>query len=227
MNFYKDIILTFDLDWCSDNILEFTLEILEKYGENNTKIIFFVTHKTHLLEYIKKKYEVGIHPNFNFLLIGDFRYGNNIRQVIKYYKKLVPDSVNVRSHSLTVSSNILSVFKDVGFKYSYNVFIPFSSGIEIKPYRLFNGIIEYPHFWEDDAHCYYGWKWDVEQFLNYSGLKVFDFHPIHVFLNTENLERYNEAKPFLNDYKKLKGFVNNETYGTRNFLIDLIKGIKK
>ena len=36
--------------------------------------------------------ELGIHPNFNPLLNGDFRYGKSIDEVIKYYKKIAPEA---------------------------------------------------------------------------------------------------------------------------------------
>ena len=68
------IFITMDLDWCPDFVLEYVLEILEKY---NLKCTFFITHETKLLKYLREntnKYELGIHPNFNYLLKGNFRY---------------------------------------------------------------------------------------------------------------------------------------------------------
>jgi len=71
------IFLTFDLDWCSDEVLCYTLEIIEKY---DIKATFFITHYTPLLEKIRKNsnIELGIHPNFNYLLSRDFRYRQNV-----------------------------------------------------------------------------------------------------------------------------------------------------
>ena len=85
----KNIFLTFDIDWCIDEVLEYTLEILDRY---NVKTTFFITHYTKLLNkmYENKKIELGIHPNFNPLLNGDFRYGKNIEEVMKYYMNIVP-----------------------------------------------------------------------------------------------------------------------------------------
>ena len=41
---WKDkMFLTFDIDWCSDEVLLYTLDIIEKY---NIKATFFVTHET-------------------------------------------------------------------------------------------------------------------------------------------------------------------------------------
>jgi len=217
------IFLTFDLDWCSDEVLSYTLDIVEEY---DIKATFFVTHNTPLLERMRAnpKIELGIHPNFNFLLEGDFRYGKNIEEVIKYYKDIVPEAVSVRSHSLAQSTKMLDSFEEFGLIYDCNTFIPFSSGIEVRPYNITNKLIKVPHFWEDDVHCLYEWEWNVEKFIKYKGIKVFDFHPIHIFLNTEDLDRYNR-------YKQIKVNFNSKSelskyrysgYGTYTFLLDLI-----
>ena len=215
------IFLTFDIDWCSDEVLEYTLDILEEY---NIKATFFVTHKTKLLERMRqnKNIELGIHPNFNFLLNGDFRYGKNIDEIIEYYKDIIPEAVSVRSHSLTQSSVIISKFYERGFVNHCNTYIPHNSGIILFPYKLWNGMNEVPFFWEDDIHCMYKWKFDINEAFYNKGLKIYNFHPIHTFLNTEKLDKYENARPYLQDFKKLKEFVNNKTYGTRDFLIDLI-----
>ena len=82
------LFLTFDVDWCSDEVLSYTLDIVEKYDINST---FFITHQTALLDRMREnpKIELGIHPNFNPLLNGDFQYGRSIREVIEFYKKIV------------------------------------------------------------------------------------------------------------------------------------------
>ena len=217
------IFLTLDLDWCSDEVLEFTLDLLEEF---KVKATFFITHNTKLLDKMQKSYELGIHPNFNFLLKGDFRYGKNIEEVVKYYLDIIPNAISVRSHSITQSSRIVDVFKKNNLIFDCNTFIPYISEINLKIYKHWSGMIKVPYFWEDYVDAIYGWKWSVKKFLDYKGLKVFNFHPIHIFLNTENVKRYNNARAYFKDYKKLKGFINNKTYGTRDFLIDLIKGAK-
>ncbi len=217
------IFLTFDLDWCSDEVLLYTLEIIEK---NDIKATFFVTHYTPLIERMRKNpnIELGIHPNFNFLLNGDFRHGKNVEEVIRYYKDIIPEALSVRSHSMTQSSFILDKFEKYGLLYDCNTFIPYSSGIKNKPYKHWTkNLIKVPYFWEDDIHMIYRWDWDVKLFISYEGIKVFDFHPIHIFLNCESMNRYNEAKKnnFLNLEKyKYKG------YGIYNFFIDLIALIR-
>ena len=41
------LFLTFDIDWCSDEVLMYTLKIIEEY---DIKATFFITHETPLLD---------------------------------------------------------------------------------------------------------------------------------------------------------------------------------
>lgn len=215
------VFVTFDIDWCSDEVLSYTLDIIEKY---NIKATFFVTHKTNLLARMRanQNIELGIHPNFNPLLNGDFRYGNNIDEVIEYYKKIVPDALSIRSHSLTVNSHMLNAFEKHGLKYECNQYIPLNSNIKLYPYKHINSIIRVPHFWEDDLHCVYKDSWDIDTYLKYDGLKVFDFHPIHVFLNTEHLDRYENSREWHNSRDELLKHIYNG-FGIKSFLENLEK----
>ena len=219
----EKIFMTFDIDWTSDDVLGHTIDLIEKYDICAT---FFVTHHTPLLARLKENpcIELGIHPNYNFLLNGDFRYGKTIDEVIEYYLEIVPDAVSVRTHSLVQSSPILESFSKHGLKYEVNLLLPRQTGIPLKPFVYMDKrLIRVPYFWEDDTHVHYGTPWDVSLFLNVDSLKVFDFHPIHVFLNTESIERYERSKSSQGDHRKLCDFVNRDTYATKNFLIDLIE----
>ncbi|MFY9107284.1 polysaccharide deacetylase family protein [Aliarcobacter cryaerophilus] len=213
--------ITFDIDWCTNEVLSYTLDIVEKY---DIKATFFVTHETKLLERMRvnPNIELGIHPNFNFLLNGDFRQGSSSKEVVQYYKKFVPNAVSVRSHSLTQSSNIFPIFEDEGFIYECNTFIPLQGGIQL-PYKHTKQLIKVPHIFEDDVRELYEDEWNLKKYLNYKGIKVFDFHPIHIFLNSENIERYNSAREHFQNFEELKKCVNTKSYGTKDFLIDLIK----
>lgn len=216
------VFITFDLDWCSEEILDYTLNIVEK---NKISASFFVTHNTQLLNRMRNndQIELGIHPNFNNLLDGNYQYGRNVDEVIEHFKNIVPESLSVRSHSLTQSSNILNSFEKFGLKFECNTFVPFSSNIQIYPYRHWTkNLIKVPFFWEDDLSCIYGWEYNVKNFLSYEGIKVFNFHPIHVFLNTKNLDTYYKSKEWQHKKIDLEEY-RNQDYGTYNFLMDLIK----
>ncbi|MCT7590682.1 polysaccharide deacetylase WbmS family protein [Aliarcobacter butzleri] len=225
LSWENNIFLTFDIDWCTDEVLSYTLSIIEKY---DIKATFFVTHKTLLLERMRAnpKIELGIHPNFNLLLNGDFRYGKNIDEVVDYYMKIVPDAKSVRSHSVTQNSQILNSFEQFGLKFDSNTFIPHTSGIELKPWIYLN-LIKVPYMFADDLRSYHQWSLDVNNYLKIKGIKVFDFHPIHIFLNTEHLDRYEKSRKWHNCSENLQKQKYNG-FGTHSFLINLIeKGLEK
>jgi hypothetical protein len=220
------VFLTFDMDWCSDEVLSYTLNIIEKY---NIKATFFVTHKTDLLTRMNsnKNIELGIHPNFNPLLSGDFKYGKNVDEVIMYYKQIIPNAKSVRSHSMTQSSLILNSFETFNLTYDCNTFIPYSSNIKLKPYKHWsNRLIKVPYFWEDDIHCLSHDPWNIQPYLRRHGLKVFDFHPMHIFLNTEDLQRYENSREDFFDFTKLQEKRNLTFYGVENFFLEIIHYIK-
>lgn len=224
-NFQDSCYITFDIDWASDKILEYTLDIIEKY---NVKATFFVTHETILLKRMRENpnIELGIHPNFNFLLNGDFRYGKNMKEVAEYFLKIVPEAVSVRSHSLTNQSNMFDIFSQLGLKFECNFLIPMRSNIIVKPFLHWDKkLTRVPHYWEDDVHCLYGDDWKLDNYYKYEGIKIFNFHPIHIALNTECMDRYitirnvqqNSSIVFKNRF---------DGYGSESFLIDLIKKVK-
>ena len=224
------IFLTFDMDWAIDEVIENTLDIIES---ENVKATFFITHETKVLKRLRDNdnIELGIHPNFNHLITKNVNE-HYAQELIEDLKRIVPEAVSVRSHSLFQSSGILDLFKKHDFLFDANLFIPYNSSIQLKPMKHWNGLIRVPHFWEDDVFCIEREKaiykdWDVSKFLDYKGLKVFDFHPIHVFLNTEHLERYQNAKSHFKDFSQLRNYVNNDhKNGSRVFLRNLIKEAK-
>ena len=78
------IFLTFDIEWATDEVLNYVLDII---CDAKIKTTFFCTHATSILQRMRENcnMELGIHTNFNFLLKNDYRYGKNYKEVIQYY----------------------------------------------------------------------------------------------------------------------------------------------
>lgn len=221
-DFENSLFLTFDIDWANDDVLNYCIDLLEV---NSVKATFFVTHETHVLERLRKSdlFELGIHPNFNFLLNGDHRYGKNYKEVIDYYLNMVPDAVSVRSHSLTQSAPIVDEFIRRGLAFDVNLLLMYLSEIELKPIPYYTeGFTRLPYYWEDDTYIHYNQKVDIDKLVSRSGLKIFDFHPIHVFLNTSDLRQYDDARPHLYNTNELINYRNKDIFGTNDFLVSLI-----
>ena len=115
----KIITLTFDLDWCTDEVLNHTLEKLIK---DSVPATFFVTHHTKLLNVIRRHdfFELGIHPNFN----NNSTHGENYQDIISHCFSLVPEALSSRSHGLLISSNIRNCLLEAGIKIDCSIFMP-------------------------------------------------------------------------------------------------------
>ena len=82
-----------------------------------------------------------------------------------------------------------------------------------------------PYFWEDDVACLEKNVAPVLDLVNRKGVRVFDFHPMHVFLNSESMDRYEETRHLHRDPKELKKH-RYDGYGARSQLLELL-GVKQ
>jgi hypothetical protein len=78
-----------------------------------------------------------------------------------------------------------------------------------------------PHFWQDNVALKMELLFPLEKEIK-SSLSVFDFHPIHVFLNTEHLDRYELTRDLHQNPEEL---IKNryEGEGTRTKLLNLLR----
>lgn len=212
--------LTFDMDWACDEVLHDTLDLLETYSIKST---WFVTHDTPALARMRGNglTELGIHPNFNALMGDGPGNVKTAREEIERLMQLVPEARSVRSHSMTQSSQLLDLFKEYGLDKDCNHFIPHTEGYPLKPWKMWNGLTRVPYFWEDDVHILYNWEIQPDDLLTAKGLKVFDFHPVHIALNTESMLRYESVRSL--DFTWASIQQNRfQGHGTRSRLLRMI-----
>ena len=212
------VVLTLDIDWACDDVLSDTIDLVERAGAPAT---WFITHDTPLLARLRANegFELGVHPNFNPLLDGS---AGNAEQVLDSILEIVPEAVSVRSHSMVQSSRLLELFSSRGLMFDCNHFIPAQSEITLKPWELWNGMVKVPHFWEDDVAFIVGEDFDCSVLLNQEGLKVFDFHPIHIFLNTEDPARYESTRDLHSDAGRLL-LERFPGVGTRSHFLEVLR----
>lgn len=215
------IVLTLDIDWACDDVLSDTIDLVESAGAPAT---WFITHDTPLLARLRANggFELGIHPNFNPLLDGS---AGNAERVLDSILEIVPEAVSVRSHSMVQSSRLLELFSSRGLMFDCNHFIPAQSEITLKAWELWNGMVKVPHFWEDDVAFINGEGFDCSVLLDREGLKVFDFHPIHIFLNTEEPARYELTRNLHSDADRLR-LERFSGCGTRSYFLELLQAFE-
>ena len=143
-------ILTFDIDWASDDVISDVIDLLNQY---NIKATFFVTHQTPVLSKIRsnKNFELAIHPNFNPIL--NLQGQKTVNQTFDEILEIVPEAIVSRSHSLTNSGRWNSINKEKGLRYTSNYFMYMQK--DIKPIKNINDVVEIPIYFSDYALLYF------------------------------------------------------------------------
>ena len=216
------IFLTFDIEWAEDAVLSDTIDLIEAAKVSAT---WFVTHETPLLARLRDNpaFELGIHPNFNPLLNGNTAQGRDAEEIVDRLMAIVPEARSVRSHSMTQSSRLQNLFKARGLEFECNHFIPEQSAICLKPWRLWNGMTKVPYCWEDDVAALYARMEAFGELENRAGLRVIDFHPIHVFLNTAEMGHYDVTRDLHRHPEILRKCRNTEKIGARDVLQTILE----
>jgi len=186
----KRYALTFDIDWAPDYAIKYCLELLESAG---CKATFFTTHSTPVnSEIIHRGHNLGIHPNF---LPGSSQ-GADVQEVISECLRHAPNAWCMRTHALVQSSPLLhEIFsKFPQIKLDVSLFMH-RSNFAHKVTCEFDGVSfeRLLYNWEDDAEFSSFMKNKMPE-LFFGELTVFDFHPIHVFLNSTDGREYRRLK---------------------------------
>ena len=229
--------ITFDVDWAPDFAIDCCAELLAEQGVKST---WFVTHQSPAVERLRSRpdlFELGIHPNF----MPKSSHGSDPEQVLCTCMEFVPEAVSVRMHGLLQSGNILDlILSRTPIKFDVSLFHPRARNIEVIKYERFGKVLwRIPYVWEDDYvmessvpevvrdHEFAGF---ARKLLGASGPQIFNFHPIHVFLNSNRMGRYNAMKEFQPQLMNLTAetatpFVDASHTGTKNALIEIAKAV--
>lgn len=186
---------TSDLDWASESMIEETLNI---FIANKVPLTPFITHDS---ETIKKHYVgksakyVGLHPNY----FANSTQGTNADDIISNLIKIHPEAKCFRSHSFYDHTLLANDLYKRGFEYDSNLLLHLQPNLV--PLQHASGLIRFPVFLEDDIYILEKdeRKANIISLFKTPGLKIFNFHPIHVCLNTPSIEYYESVKSDLKD----------------------------
>lgn len=219
----RQICITFDIDWAPDWAILMCASMCVEAGAQAT---FFVTHETPALDLLRSMpgIELGIHPNF----LPRSSHGEGISEVLSACMRMVPEARSMRTHALAQSTLVWwAVAHETPIERDVSLFLPFHKGLGATqlPLEDRRTLTRLPYYWEDDTCASWpGWDWETSQYSSDKGLMVFDFHPIHVALNTRSLSNYDRMKASLAG-TRLKDVAEDQAApfmeqraGTRTFL---------
>lgn len=215
----KQFCISFDMEWSPDEIIKYSADMVLRRGRKAT---WFVTHECEANEYLRQhpEFELGIHPNFNELMHGSQKYGRSAEEIVDRLMKVVPEARCVRSHSLTSSERLLDIFADRGLRVVSNSFIPQDSNPNVVPWKLWGDLTVVPHSWQDNVSIKLNGT--VKAPSLDQALGVFDFHPVHVFLNTENWDRYESIREDYHNADRIR-CKRFEGFGTASVLDQVLR----
>lgn len=212
---------TSDMDWAPESMIEETLALFRKYNMPVTPFLTGISDIVTKYYRDNRRRYVGVHPNF----LSGSSHGASFKEIISSMRRIWPEAISFRSHSFFDNSLISNEFYKRGFKYDSNIYLHLQPNI--RPLIHASGLIKFPVFLEDDF-CISG-EGPIEisrihNILNTTGLKIFNFHPVHICLNT----------PDMNYYRKIKDKIKKENWkkfvykrrGIRTFLTEILDFIR-
>jgi hypothetical protein len=209
------VAVTLDVDWAPEPVLEHSLALLADAGVSAT---LFATHDSAVLRGLDDaRYEVALHPRY---VDVESDPGAPIRELLGVY----PGAAGVRSHKLVVSEPILLAAARLGLRYEANHFLNAHPGL--RPVRRFPAFATIPYHWSDDYHLAHGAPFEVDALPDGGGgLRVYAFHPIHVFMNTSSQAHYADYKPHYQDVAGLEPLRNGGA-GVGTLFAALLEGLR-
>ena len=220
------ISITLDIDWAPDFMIDFTADVLLKY---NTAATWFVTHMSPAIERLRtyhELFELGIHPNF----LHNSTHGADPTSVLCHCMELVPEARSMRTHGLVQSTQILErVLTLTPIEVDLSLFLPYTPHlVPIEYYWCNRSLIRIPYYWEDDYEFEQNvpnWRLTTKM-TSGKGLRIFNFHPVHIFLNSCNMDSYQrlkEIKPIISTATQSDvDPIVHTGLGTKTMFIDLL-----
>ncbi len=188
------IAITLDVDWAPDFVIDYAAQCLI---QKKVKSTWFVTHRSPAVERLRNNpelFELGIHPNF----LEGSSHGKTPEEVIRHCTSLVPEATSMRMHSLVQSTPLLGqILSQTDITTDVSLFLPRAPYIRPIEYHWKGRVLlRVPYYWEDDFEmeranpC-----WELNSLIDDTeGMKVFNFHPIHIYLNSKDMSCYRRLK---------------------------------
>lgn len=196
-------VITIDIDWAPDHMIEAMAYALI---DARVKATWFVTHTTPTLRLLRAHsalFELGIHPNFR----PNSTHGQTAPEVLAHCLAIVPEARSVRMHGLLQSTALLDDILHAGLQIDASLFLPRATGLRPVDYWWSGArLVRIPFIWEDDYEFHTPDPiWNIAQLSAAGGgLRVLNFHPVHVFLNSSSPHAYDALRARSDNYLGLE-----------------------
>ena len=186
-NSFKSVVISIDIDWAPDYMLEYVLDILKK----NNACFFLTNESSSQRKLLQSTHEFGYHFN----LSNNSSQGKTFEESYTYLNKFIRKGLILnRFHLLNHSYSDLEKLRNIGVKLDSSILMLNQSNI-LPAYLEDVDLIRIPYFWEDGTYLKTGKSLNnIEINIEDPGCKIFDFHPIDIYFNTNSLKHRNYIK---------------------------------
>ncbi len=203
-------VLTSDVDFVSDDILKTAYKSLQK-----VPMTIFMTGDS---KYLREKlndilyWECEPHPNF----CEGSTHGSSYNEVFDSVASFLGEGLGFRCHRYYSSNDIEERFVEKGYVYSSNL----CTDLElVSPFKDRCGLIQFPVFMEDGGYLkYHGVPHieDIQKKIVANGIYVFNFHPIHLALNSSDFSLIRRLKDSMSP-DRYGNMTSEDIYSRRNY----------
>ncbi|MBI3271857.1 MAG: hypothetical protein HYZ53_22890 [Planctomycetes bacterium] len=217
------ICLTFDLQDCPEPLIQHALGLCDRVPG---KLTFFCSHKSALLGDRSPRWEVALLPCVE--------PGEDPAAAVKRVAAELPMAAGLRAAGFLHGERVMEALSSCGLRYASNTTPLYQS--PLAPYALPWGGYELPVFYVDTLDFLHAEHWPgstpafdptlLHRASKPGSLYIFDFHPVHLLLNTPNLAFYlaNKAQVAGLVTSPLSPFLGR---GTRTFFLELVETLRE
>jgi hypothetical protein len=221
--------VTFDVDWAPDWAI---LDCANICARCDVPATFFMTHDSGATRDIVSdaRFAAGIHPNFE----QGSTQGDSFESILENLMNLVPCATSFRTHGLLQSGRILRQIRRLYPRLTTDLsaFAPGHVGLAPFLHWLSEdvSVLRIPYFWQDDVAAFDPcWSWTTGVGVE-PGLRVYNFHPIHVALNISDIAPYRRLAANLGGRslstltrEEFPSKLEGDNVGVKDFLVRLVE----
>ncbi len=211
-------VLTADQDWAPEWACELFIDLIKQL---ELPFHVFRTNLSVALDFAAQEGIIsnGWHPNFR----TESTHGSTPGEVIASMTSMFPGCNSARAHTYYESSETWQLLKQAGISYESHGPTDMEDGL--RPLRMMSGLTRFPVFLEDDVHLMSDRRDDslrrLHETVHTPGLKVLDFHPIHLGLNTPSIGYYDENRGTSRNKK-----IQHNGVGVRDAFLQVVQTVR-
>ena len=221
-NGIKTIALSFDMDWAPEYMIQNVINIINHYNVNST---FFVTNKS---EKITETFESQIEVASHLYVSPNSSQGDKLGVVLDKFRSWYPNKVieGNRFHLLNQSYRDLVCMGRNGYSYDISA-LRFNTPYILPAFHKDLHMTLLSYFWEDGICENSDIPLSLSEInIDSPGIKVFNFHPMNIYINGHNSQaRTNFLKKnidLLNTPEEIASKFRKEGLGASNLIHELL-----